>query len=233
MKKVLRTELFGVLWVATVCAGVLAAFTVANAQTVGVTTQMQSGASGAQVSTLQTFLAADTTVYPEGLVTGYYGALTVAAVQRYQCKNGIVCSGTAASTGYGNVGPATLAKIQMQEGGTGGINQPPVGFPTNGRDVSAPALSAPNVLTTSSSATIHWTTNEPAHSFVMYATVNPSSSFNSYASMPTVSDSTFDMSSDVTLTGLAPNTRYFYVLDSTDASGNLQYGIDNSFVTNQ
>ena len=44
-------------------------------------------------------------------VTGYYGALTQAAVKKYQCDNGIVCSGNESTTGYGMVGNLTKTKI--------------------------------------------------------------------------------------------------------------------------
>ena len=66
----------------------------------------------------------------QGKETGYYGYLTQAAVQNFQCKNHIVCSGSPDSTGYGVVGPKTREKLNElygQGGGstsaiTGGIN---------------------------------------------------------------------------------------------------------------
>jgi len=229
MKTKRSVDALAIGWAFAVAALVLGAFAVANAQTV--TGTMSPGDSGSNVSALQTFLAADTSVYPEGLVTGYYGSLTTAAVQRYQCKNGIVCSGDVASTGYGRVGPVTLAKIQMQQGAGGGVNNPPISYPTTGDDLNAPILSAATISTNSTSATVLWTTNEPARSGVLYSTVSPMLSPAAFASMPRVADATFDSSSNVTITGLSPNTRYYYVLESIDASGNIQYGIGNSFVT--
>lgn len=74
------------------------------------------GASGSNVSALQQFLARDTAVYPEGKVTGYYGSLTTAAVQRFQAKYNIVHSGTPSTTGYGKVGPKTLEVINSMCG---------------------------------------------------------------------------------------------------------------------
>lgn len=47
-----------------------------------------------------------------GNETNYFGSLTRAALQKFQCKYGIVCSGTSDTTGYGNLGPKTRAKIQ-------------------------------------------------------------------------------------------------------------------------
>ncbi|MBI5004164.1 peptidoglycan-binding protein [Candidatus Kaiserbacteria bacterium] len=69
------------------------------------------GASGNDVSSLQQFLAQDVSVYPDQLVTGYFGTLTQAAVQRWQMKYGVVSSGAPDSTGFGVVGPRTKAAI--------------------------------------------------------------------------------------------------------------------------
>ena len=55
----------------------------------------------------------DPALYPEATLSGYYGALTQAAVQRWQLKYNIVGSGTPASTGYGVVGPRTAAAIAL------------------------------------------------------------------------------------------------------------------------
>lgn len=69
-----------------------------------------AGTNG-EVTRLQTILAKDTQIYPEGLVTGFYGPATDRAVKRFQLKEGIV---TASSTAYGLVGPATKAKLLAQ-----------------------------------------------------------------------------------------------------------------------
>ncbi len=61
-----------------------------------------------QVKALQQFLAQDKTLYPEGLITGYFGALTELAVQRFQERYGIAKNG---DEGYGIVGPKTRAKL--------------------------------------------------------------------------------------------------------------------------
>jgi len=47
-----------------------------------------------------------------GNETEYYGFLTMSAVQNFQCKYGIACSGSPDSTGYGVVGPRTRTKLQ-------------------------------------------------------------------------------------------------------------------------
>ncbi|MBL8158120.1 PKD domain-containing protein [bacterium] len=103
---------------------------------------LKLGDSGADVTRLQQFLAQDSSVYPERSVTGYYGALTEAAVKRFQCKNKLVCDGTPATTGYGVTGPRTAALLALQcpDGGattsTGGTAGQVSGFirvtPTTG-----------------------------------------------------------------------------------------------------
>jgi peptidoglycan hydrolase-like protein with peptidoglycan-binding domain len=68
------------------------------------------GVSSDEVGDLQEFLKAQgAEIYPEGLVTGYFGELTRKAVGRFQIKHGVVISEN--DEGYGHVGPKTRAKI--------------------------------------------------------------------------------------------------------------------------
>lgn len=67
-------------------------------------TTLRQGSAGEQVATLQALLAADPELYPEGIVSGFYGRLTSDAVKRFQKKNGIEA--------VGFVGPKTLKKLQ-------------------------------------------------------------------------------------------------------------------------
>ena len=72
---------------------------------------MKRGSVGDEVKKLQEFLSRDAEIYPEREITGYFGALTEKAVQRFQAKYGIVSSGDPDSTGYGFVGPKTLSAL--------------------------------------------------------------------------------------------------------------------------
>ena len=67
------------------------------------------GSQGADVTSLQRFLASDSAVYPEGTVSGYFGPKTLAAVKRFQEKYGIAKKG---DVGYGVLGPKTRAKVK-------------------------------------------------------------------------------------------------------------------------
>ena len=73
---------------------------------------LRYGMTSDDVKRLQELLASDPEIYPEGIISGWFGSLTKRAVQRFQAKHGIVSSGNEATTGYGLVGPKTRAKIQ-------------------------------------------------------------------------------------------------------------------------
>src|SRR3989344_8655350 len=164
-----------------------------------ITSTLDFGASGSDVTTLQQFLAADASVYPEGLVTGYFGSLTRAAVQRFQCKQNIVCSGDSVSTGYGRVGPRTLGVINGMIGGNTSF------------DVSAPVMSTPIISTATTSATVTWTTGEAARGTVYYSTsplpiLEASAVTGVVLGGQTVSESAFGLNHALSVTSLQPNT---------------------------
>ena len=81
-----------------------------NNLSLGATDQSTNG----DVSQLQSFLGKDKSIYPEDAVTGYYGTLTLQAVQRWQAAHGIVSSGDPASTGFGHIGPRTRGEMDKE-----------------------------------------------------------------------------------------------------------------------
>ncbi len=81
-----------------------------------------------EVSRLQNFLAQDSSIYPQGLITGYFGPATESAVQRWQSRHGVVSSGSPDTTGFGYVGPKTRLAMSCQRS----INIPTIApTPTN------------------------------------------------------------------------------------------------------
>ncbi len=72
---------------------------------------VSDASTGGEVSRLQAYLSEDIKIYPEQIVSGYFGGLTEKAVQRWQAKNRVVSSGSPATTGYGIVGPKTRAAV--------------------------------------------------------------------------------------------------------------------------
>lgn len=75
---------------------------------------LHSGLFGSDVADLQRFLARDVSIYPEATISGYFGALTERAVQRFQAREGVVSAGSPSTTGFGAVGPATRAAIMRR-----------------------------------------------------------------------------------------------------------------------
>lgn len=80
---------------------------------------LNTGMTSSDVKRLQQLLNSDpdTRVAVSGIgssgnETNYFGLLTQKAVQKFQCKYNIVCLGTPQTTGYGNLGPKTRAKIR-------------------------------------------------------------------------------------------------------------------------
>lgn len=66
--------------------------------------QLRQGMRGEEVTELQELLAEDPDVYPEALITGFFGPLTREAVIKFQRKHGI--------DAVGEVGPITRIKIK-------------------------------------------------------------------------------------------------------------------------
>ena len=91
-------------------------------------------------------------------------------------------------------------------------------------DVTAPVISAVASSTSTSSATITWTTNELADGQIMYGTTV------SYGATSTL-NATLVTSHSETLTGLTPNTTYHFKIRSADASSNITNSTNYTFTT--
>jgi len=74
------------------------------------TKDLYLGVVSEDVRRLQKLLATKPDIYPEGRVTGIYGSLTQAAVQRFQLKYAVVSSKT--EKGFGVVGLKTRDKLK-------------------------------------------------------------------------------------------------------------------------
>lgn len=195
------------------------------------TSSLDLGSSGSNVTNLQVYLKDNPSFYPEGLVTGYFGSLTQAAIRRFQAFYGIVSSGTPASTGYGRVGPSTLAKINSLMLG---------GDTTSTTSGTAPAFF--NIVQTQSNAnaTVSFNTNENTLARVVYNTspllfnegdIN-GAGFGPIGGTAISSTSGLSTSHSISIPNLQPNTTYYYTVIATDTAGNVSViGPNNSFHT--
>jgi len=102
-----------------------------------------------------------------------------------------------------------------------------------GTDTTAPQITNVVASTETTSATITWSTNEPASSQVEYGTstsydsLSPSTPQND----PSAGTSVGVVSHSVTLTGLNSGTEYHYKVKSKDVAGNLAVSEDETFTT--
>ena len=186
--------------------------------------QMGLGARGGNVSNLQTFIAANSSMYPEGLVTGYYGRLTFNAVKKFQAQYGL--------DQVGRAGPLTLAKMNdlIAMGGW-----------SMSSDVSGPQFSNVSQTQSPTTATFNFNTNENTVARVVYSTSPQmfsegdmySNGFGAMGGFSSNSLNGLSTSHTVKLTNLNSNTIYYYTVIATDAQGNVSIvGPNNAFRSN-
>ncbi|OHA32195.1 MAG: hypothetical protein A2928_00905 [Candidatus Taylorbacteria bacterium RIFCSPLOWO2_01_FULL_45_15b] len=162
--------------------------------------EMEVGSSGDSVVELQQYLALDPSIYPEGLVTGYFGSLTRSAVMRFQARYEI--------SQVGRVGPITLAVLNelMIGGGTGGSD-----------DEYAPIISDVKVTNTGSMALVSWKTSEAATTKVYYTPRYPLTYETSLVLNPPID---YIGNHSILIPNLE-NRTYFYIVESEDIAGNV------------
>lgn len=217
--------------------------------------QLREGMTGDDVKLLQEILATDPDIYPEGLITGYYGNLTKNAVKRFQKLAGL--------EQVGNVGPQTLSKLnELLAVGAGNSGHVPPGLliapgirkkvnieilkplpgqilppgiakklsgELPGEDTTPPVISAVTVSNrTEISVKITWVTNENSDSKVYYDTVTP---LVVSTSTPVVSSTDLVLNHEITLSSLTPNTTYYFIVSSTDNKGNNEISAQGAFST--
>lgn len=196
------------------------------------TAQLDYGQTSTNVANLQTFLASNPTIYPQGITSGWFGPLTRSAVMNFQAAYGI--------SQVGRVGPQTLAKINSLiasgvglGGGTGG---------PYADSATAPWIYYNSIAVSRSttSATISWITDEPTKAKVYYSKT-PFQLVEAQVGItrPTIIGGTetlettsFQTNQQVVLSGLQSNTLYYYMIEALDANANVTYILPATFTTN-
>lgn len=218
--------------------------------------QLRYGMRGEDVELLQQTLATDPDIYPEGLITGYFGSLTRGAVKRFQKTAGIEQAGV--------VGPKTLVRINelLAEGAGESGKVPPglliapgirkkLGFEPQplpgqelppgiakklggepappGEDETPPVISEVTATDiTATSAKITWLTDEEADSKVWYGTATPLVVDDT---TPVESFPDLVLNHEITLSVLNANTAHYYIVSSSDEVGNYEISLEETFTT--
>lgn len=223
--------------------------------TLRLTRYLRRGMRGEDIETLQEFLATDPEVYPEGLVTGYFGPLTQRAVVRFQKMAGI--------DQIGIVGPRTRSRInELLEEGAGESGKVPPGLlispgirkklgfapqvppeqelpPGIAKKVETDVTSTPDTTppvitdliatsTTATSVRISWITDEESDTRIWRSTSSP---VDLTTSTCIEVSSDLVLNHDVVLSGLNSSTTYYYVVGSKDQAGNEATSTERLFTT--
>lgn len=219
---------------------------------------LSRGMSGSDVTELQEWLAQFPDIYPEGLVTGFFGSLTEDAIKRFQKKHGI--------EQVGIFGPLTRAKfsdifnagflagVASQNGnGTGKVDicHKPTGTTPTTINVSIAALGAHLVhgdyIGTCDGGTNPTDTTAPVISAlavsnltttgatVTWTTNEAASSLVNYGTTTSyganAANASLVTSHSIVLSGLLSGTMYHVMVASTDAAGNTATSSDVTFTT--
>jgi peptidoglycan hydrolase-like protein with peptidoglycan-binding domain len=227
MKKITQNSVYGskLIGVFTVLTILVSTGLIAQAYAYNpISSQLDFGSRGYDVTNLQTFFADNSSIYPEGLITGYFGGLTKASVLKFQAQYGLDQAG--------RVGPVTLAKINSIIASGGWV----------AHDVAGPSFYNVTESNTNTSATFNLNTDEKTSVRVAY---NPSplmfnegdinsNGFGPIGGYYVYSNNGTGTAHTITLPNLQPNTTYYYTIIATDTTGNMSVvGPNNTFRTNQ
>lgn len=220
MKKISQRSVSGIAVLAVLMSIGLSSQAFAYTQ---ITSQLDLGNRGFNVTNLQTFFADNSAIYPEGLVTGYFGGLTRASVLRFQAAYGIDQAG--------RVGPSTLSKINSLIASGGWVVT----------DTRGPAFYNVSQTKTSNSGTFSFNTDENTTAKIVYSTTPlmfnegdmNSNGFGAIGGYFVNSPNGLNSTHSITFNNLQANTTYYYTVIATDQSGNVSViGPNNTLRTN-
>lgn len=196
------------------------------------TRSLSLGMQGNDVKSLQEFLARDQKIYPEGLITGYFGSKTQEAVKRWQKKYGV--------DAIGIVGPKTIAKIkEIGQATAPEPAQPTTATPETTTEATSGEPVSPTAPTDITSPTATLAVNVPAPTNV-YIQFTPSEEVTAvyeygltanYGSVKEVLNQYSSSPAGTYLEDLVSSTAYQVRAKVTDKAGNVGYSQNYSFTT--
>lgn len=182
-------------------------------------TTLKVGSKGADVSTLQKFMASNKDIYRGGLVTGYFGSMTKSAVKNFQYAYDLSIDGVAGA----------MTKNKVNNIITAG----------HGIDIYSPAINSLSVIPSGRNVSFSFNSNEAVKATVFYDTnrIIWSETEVSYGtpfiSGTGIADNTFSVNKQITLNNLSANTTYNYTVLVTDESGNFSVVWPRTFTMGQ
>lgn len=192
--------------------------TVSSASALSLYRQLQIGMSGSDVRELQSYLAQNSSIYPEGIISGYFGNLTREAVRRFQAIAGI--------SQVGRVGPQTMTALNSGN------------FINSNGNTIAPFIQNVNVNSVFGGSSISWSTDELSKGKIYYST-SPLQVYETYTDVQATGaqvssvDVNFSNTHNVNLTGLQSGMNYYYMIYVTDQDGNVSVSVPwNTFRAN-
>lgn len=202
----------------------------ADLASAAITRSLDIGTSGSDVTELQTYLTTNPSMYPSGLITGYFGSLTQGGVQKFQTAQGIVSSGSPESTGYGRVGPQTMTRLNTLMGSSGG------GILSG---EASPILSGLSVQAGQTSATFTFNTNVGTKGQAYYD-VTPirfdeatgPRQLPYVSGMASLDEGGLQTNHSITVQNLQRNTTYYYLVRGVDGVGRMSMIWPSTFRTN-
>jgi hypothetical protein len=97
-------------------------------------------------------------------------------------------------------------------------------------NTTSPVISNTAVTITASTAMVSWITDESSSSKVFYSTTTPVD-VSSTSATPVVMDGSMVLNHSLDISGLTPNTTYYFVVESTDGSDNTTVASESTFTT--
>jgi hypothetical protein len=191
---------------------------------------LASAASGGPTVVLSSTTATTTNVSSIPVTVTFSEAVTGFASNDLALVNASVTSFAGSGASYTfNLVPVTNGSVSVQ---IAADESTAVSAPFKGNqasnmltfmsDVTAPVITNVAVSTATSSATVTWTTSEPATGQVGFGTTTSYGSASAF-------DSSLSTSHTATLTGLSAGTTYHFQIVSTDAAGNMAATSDATF----